>query len=328
MKLLWIGMDGLDSYWVKRWLKKLPELKHLTKKSAWGQLTPEIPFSPQSWTTIFSGYNAATHGIFDLANHNMTVDSHVPMFWQAATSAGINIGVYRVPMTFPPEVVKGWMYSGWSAPYPACYPNTPDYQENLVNVLSCDAEANIYHTPQAAIQHVAIYEQEVEQLYKILEKHPVDVLVAVFCVLDKVGHNIWEVHWDKEEAQDDRLNWYKRVDRDMGKLIQHCNPETLVINSDHGFNSRELSNTVWNPSHLGELPVWHTKEGFYLIKGPRVKPQELEMSNLDLLPTVMKAIVWNPTYKMDGKVAPIFGDTYTKEEQEIVEARLKGLGYM
>ena len=343
MKLLWLCIDALDHTHVNNWIKKLPELKHLTKRSVWGQLTPEIPYSPQSWTTQFSGFNASHHGIFSLDKQNMTVNTSVPLIWQLTSAAKIPTGVHRVPFTFPPDKDTSYMYSGWTAPYPACHPNTEDYWQYLTPVYNVSMETPDYHTSMAANKHIAIFDSELAMAKKLFVDHPVDVGIIFWSIIDKLSHNIWEWRWD--ESEEERVKWYKRIDRHIGEFIQLFEPEMIVISSDHGFNSRDHSDTVWHPAHMEEQHCWHTAEGFYLIYHPDVKPQQKDLSNIDLLPTIISILGWQLRYKMDGSPQiptksrkltpietpdardPIAESIYTEEEQSIVDSRLRGLGY-
>jgi len=318
----------MDSTLVRRWLGQLPTIRGLTKESAWGTMTPQVPESAMSWTTIFSGFKWENHGVTKLGEQNMTVDSRVPLFWQYLSQAGTSVGVYRVPCTYPPETLNGWMFSGWTAPYPAVNPNKEEYYEYLVDTVPAARVKTIYQTGEAVKLHVECFEDEVGKARKLFTEHPVDVGIVFWNIIDKLGHNAWERQWDREEARKDRVRWYKRVDKEIGKLIKTLNPENIVICSDHGFNSRKDSDTVWVPRpELEVMEAWHTHEGFWLLKGEHVVPQELEITNLDILPTVLRTLLLHTTLTLDGKAADVLDFAYTPEEEALVDAKLKGLGY-
>ena len=328
MKMLWICVDAMDHTLVKRWMGQLPNIRKLTKESAWGMMVPEKPESASSWTTIFSGFGLKQHGVTSLDSQNMTIDSRVPLFWQYLSNAGTSVGVYRVPMTYPPEMLKGYMFSGWTAPYPAVNPNEEKFYEFLVDTTPKQREMPVYRTKVAAMMYIRAFEDEVVKAKKLFTENPVDVGIIFWNILDKIGHNVWELQWDRDEARKDRIKWYKRVDKEIGKMIKLLKPEKIVVCSDHGFNSREDSDTVWVP--LGEMEkfeAWHTKEGFWLLKGDRVVPQEMDITNKDILPTVLRSLLLQTSPPMDGVVAEVFDFTYSPQEQAIVDKRLEKLGY-
>ena len=65
-----IGLDGATFDLLDPWIEdgRLPNLKKLMEKSAYGRLESTIPpISPPAWTSFMTGVNPGKHGIYDLS---------------------------------------------------------------------------------------------------------------------------------------------------------------------------------------------------------------------------------------------------------------------
>lgn len=60
-----IGLDGADQQLLDlaSRMGRTPHVDQLRRTGVWGDLTPEVAFSPPSWTTIATGLPAAEHGV-------------------------------------------------------------------------------------------------------------------------------------------------------------------------------------------------------------------------------------------------------------------------
>ncbi len=82
------------------------------------------PYTPPGWTSIFTGVNPGKHGIFGFTLGNaqrkeglVRLDRvQAPAMWNAANAQGARVGLFNIPMTYPPPVVDGWSVSGMLTP--------------------------------------------------------------------------------------------------------------------------------------------------------------------------------------------------------------------
>lgn len=321
MHTLILGLDGLDYNLLKTALPNMPFFSKLVEESAWGMMRPDIALSPQSWSTIFTGVNERKHKVASF--HTPLSRVHVPTLWSILNSYDRTVGVFNVPLTFPPAIVKGYMVAGYPAPYPASEPagivtGSPPVGEGRAKAWERHgwawkegARLAIEHAPWCAI---------------IATNLP-----------DEFGHG-HETTWTKGLTYLTEIV-YPRLDKDVDLLVAILKPTVLAIFSDHGWNSEVYSSTLYEPWHEGatdkgtKKPVeradwaYHTKEAVGFFKGPNVKAERLPtFSNRDFLPTMLD--IWNLPSGLQFDGASVVNWQRTAEEAAAVKERLKALGYV
>jgi predicted AlkP superfamily phosphohydrolase/phosphomutase len=147
-----LGLDGMDFGLTERMLDegKLPNLAELRDSGCFKPLGSTVPpISPVAWSTFQTGVNPGKHGIFDF----LTPDVHtyqaklssveirpprrsirlgkyqIPLgkadvrllrksqpFWKVLSKYGIFSCILRVPITFPPEKLRGVLLSAMCVP--------------------------------------------------------------------------------------------------------------------------------------------------------------------------------------------------------------------
>src|SRR5918997_7053972 len=146
-KVLLLGLDGvgfpmLDPAFAAG---HMPRLKALLDRGVSGVLTSTIPpYTPPGWTSIFTGVNPGKHGIFGFtlgnAQHNeglVRLDRvKAPAIWNAANAQGMRVGLFNIPMTYPPPPVEGFAVSGMLTPEEGGHtPANFTYPERLADRL-------------------------------------------------------------------------------------------------------------------------------------------------------------------------------------------------
>ena len=123
-KVLVFGMDGADWGIMQPLIDRgeMPTMARLQREGASGPLASTIhPHSPTAWASFLTGSNPGMHGIFDFVHRKAgTYDMEIfhtrlrggRSVWQVLSQAGVSCGVMNVPMTHPPEKVKGYFVSG------------------------------------------------------------------------------------------------------------------------------------------------------------------------------------------------------------------------
>ncbi len=142
MKVLVIGMDGLDPELTKRLLDegRLPNFARLIARGVFSPLETSMPpQSPVAWSNFISGATPATHNVWDFIHRQTTpfvapvasagkaVESEKkdwnpefgrwqipvfggsvenlrrgPAFWESLVIGGVDTTIYRVPAAYPP----------------------------------------------------------------------------------------------------------------------------------------------------------------------------------------------------------------------------------
>lgn len=320
MHTLILGLDGLDFNLLKAALPNMPFFSKLVEESAWGMMRPDIALSPQSWSTIFTGVDERKHKVASF--HTPLSRVTVPTLWSILNYYSRAVGVFNVPITFPPAIVKGYMVAGYPSPYPASEP-----------------EGIVRGSPPASGEGKAWEKHEwawTEGARLAIEYDPWCAIIAT-SLPDEFGHG-FETNWSKG------LHYlvstvYPKLDKDIELMVNTLNPKVLAIFSDHGWNSAVHSSTLYEPWHDGitdkktQKPVeqadwaYHTKEAVGLFRGSNVMPEKLlPFSNRDFLPTMLDIWNLNPSLQFDGKSVVNWG--YTAEEIAAIAERLKALGYV
>jgi predicted AlkP superfamily phosphohydrolase/phosphomutase len=151
-RIVILGLDGLDYSLTERMLSegKLPHLEALRKQGCFKPLATTLPsISPVAWSSFQTGTNPGKHNIYDFLTPDLTTyrpklssveirpprrilrlgKYHIPLgradvrllrksrpFWNYLGDRGIFSSVLRVPITFPPESLRGVLLSAMCAP--------------------------------------------------------------------------------------------------------------------------------------------------------------------------------------------------------------------
>jgi hypothetical protein len=105
---------------------RLPHLEAIRRRGLWGPLASTMPPATlPSWSTFMTGVNPGKHGIYDFTRRrtgtyeiefvNATFRK-VPTVWRRLSEAGRRVCVLGLPGTYPPEILNGYMVSGFDTP--------------------------------------------------------------------------------------------------------------------------------------------------------------------------------------------------------------------
>jgi len=276
-KVLLLGIDGatynvFDPAFAAG---HLPNYKKLLDRSASGILTSTIPpYTPPGWTSIFTGVNPGRHGIFGFTLGNVQRKGGLvrldrvtaPAMWNVANAQGIRMGVFNVPMTFPPPVVDGFSVSGMLTPEGGG--ETPEnftHPESLAKDLVAAAggyEIDIEVNYDEDWKNTEIIERLSRNLARkrlalrhLLDTHTdIPFLFAVLEAPDRLMHVHYKYldpnceHFERPEAAPIRERawaFFDEMDEMMGELLEWAGSDAYVVTmSDHGFGPKEKSVNV------------------------------------------------------------------------------------
>ncbi|MFC1851637.1 alkaline phosphatase family protein [candidate division CSSED10-310 bacterium] len=279
-RLLIIGLDGATPEFLFSLAQsgQLPHIRSLMQNGAHGKLRSTLPpLTPTAWTSFMTGVDPSSHGLFDFIElipqhyEQSFANAHSrkkETIWSILHEAGLTIGLYNVPMTYPPEKLASFVISGMDAPgknSPFVYP--PKLKRELIrrfNTIPFDLR-HLGFMRNNKIRHKVIAEiietenLRLEIFQYLLEHYPADVAMIVFTATDTVQHFFWH-------NSDPNHFWYpgphspfykvveqvySSIDQVLGKMLEHFNaPEEcpVIIMSDHGFGP--ISKREFYPNRL------------------------------------------------------------------------------
>jgi len=136
-----LGLDGFSPRLVRQFLSegRLPSIASLTQAGTLADLATTCPgISPVAWSSFQTGANPGKHGIFDFLAPDRSAYlpvlssvltertargrvvarllRHSVPFWSLLGRFGIRSTILRVPITYPPEPLDGFLLSGMCVP--------------------------------------------------------------------------------------------------------------------------------------------------------------------------------------------------------------------
>lgn len=252
--LLIVAIDGADHAITTELLRRgdLPNLAALIESGAWGPVASTTPPStPPAWTTIMTGKNPGKHGVFDfLPLHDQTMETPIAVrrkartIWRALSDAGLRVGTFNLPASYPPEKLSAFQISGFDAPgFGPSLAEPEEAFETLQKALG-DYELCPFSIQdpegdrEALMRHAQI---PVEGTRALLTRYPCDVYMTSFQIVDWVHHG----HLGREmeplapetlPADGQVATAYRLVDEGLGRILDEWmgDSSTVAVISDHG----------------------------------------------------------------------------------------------
>ena len=257
-KVLILGLDGATLDLIGPWAEggKLPELKALMDRGAWGPLESTVPpMTSPAWPSFATGKYPAKHGVFDFVSaHSGSFNVvnatavRAPSLWELLSAHGKRVGVINVPVTYPPRPVNGFLISGLLSPSGAQVSYPADL---LVPYQDDERPYRVMPTVQYKPGNEAPFLDDLEALIEAREQYalrlmraqPWDLFMVHFLSTDLAQHAMWRymdpAHPQFEVGnpyQDAIQRIYQRVDRAVGALLAEAGDQaTTIVMSDHGF---------------------------------------------------------------------------------------------
>jgi predicted AlkP superfamily phosphohydrolase/phosphomutase len=290
-RLLVIGLDGATFDLILPWAEtgRLPTFRHLLQTGAAAPLRSVIhPYTAQAWTTMVTGRNAGAHRIFDFWERDFTTYGFrllnasmraVPALWNILSQRDLPVIVVNVPMSYPPEPVKGVMISGR---------DTPGLDSNYTYPSSLKGELQqALRRGYVIVPNDWLYAQR-GQFAKVRDEllSEIDVRVAtaqhlmqtrdwrlcmfVISATDGAVHFLWQFHDETYplhdpaaalELGDPIFQVYHHIDNKLAQLLRNL-PEntTTVLVSDHGGGA--------NPIRTIHLNLWLAGQDLLAFRSP------------------------------------------------------------
>lgn len=279
MKVLVIGLDGATFDLIKPWTAQgeLPTFKMLMENGVYSDLISTIPpVSSPAWPSFMTGKNPGKHGVFDFVGRSdgysreikNARDIKAKTFWKLVSEEGKTCIVVNVPVTYPPEEIKGCIITGMLTPPNACYVYPPEFYEELKKIGYIPGggaqELKKSFSPKQILDYlVGIAYRRVEAVFYLMKRFDWDFCMIVFSGTDVIQHNLWQHHMEKI------LQYYKKVDTFIKEFINKTGSKTnIILMSDHGFGPEYKAFHINYFLHKLDLLEFKTEErsGEYLTK--------------------------------------------------------------
>lgn len=215
----------------------LPNLASIFEDGTVGSLESQIPpWTPSAWPSLYTGVNPGKHGVFgflDFDGYDWDVvnDTHVRerTLWEFLDYHGYSSVIVNVPVTHPPREINGAIVPGYTAPEnPDCYP------EGLLSDIRNELGDYRVYAPRDAtgLEKVDWYERLIqmrgEAFRYLINRFDPEFGFIQFQQTDTVFH---EFPGDREKVR----TVYSAVDEQIGHILSHCDPDTILLASDHGM---------------------------------------------------------------------------------------------
>lgn len=240
LRTLLVGVDGACLPVVEPLVAdgRLPVLGGLLDSGAAGPLASQIPpWTPSAWPSLYTGTNPGKHGVFDFLafdGYDWDVVNHTrvrqPALWELLAEQGLTSVVVNVPVTAPPPAFDGALVPGYVAPE-----SPPTHPEGLLEELRAELGDYRVYAPRDVAdgsgEQVAWYER-LTAMRGAAFRHLVDRFDPAFGFLqfqqtDTVIH-------ERPGDEDALRAVYEAVDEELGAVLDACDPDTVVLASDHG----------------------------------------------------------------------------------------------
>lgn len=282
-KLLIIGIDSatFDLITPMREAGDLPHLSRLIEGGCWGKLQSTIPpVTPPAWVSFMTGKNPGKHGVFDFYVSSSYGYARpvwnsryikAKTLWRLLSEHGITSGVVNLPMTFPPEKIKGFIIPGMQYSFDGeDFSHPPELMEEIrtrigeYRVMYGDMESLYTNNLDKLISEWRdIFEVRRRTILYLIEEKQWDVFMAVFYSIDVMQHHFWKFFDSAHPLYDAGLasrygdiipEFYRRIDSAIGDILERTGEDIpVLILSDHGAGPEEESFSVNN---------WLCEQGF------------------------------------------------------------------
>lgn len=291
LRALVIGLDGATYRLLRPLLQEhcLANLARMLREGTSGILRSTVqPSSEQAWATFMTGQNNGKHGVFGFLHrrpgtyHFDYVNGRsirAPTLWRLLSQRGRDMVVINVPMTYPPQEVRGVLVAGLLSPGVHSRFTHPDglYRElrqacgdYMIDVDIERGRLNDAQLAQLADDAVRMIRLRTCATLHLARTRPWDLLMVVYGASDRLAHKFWK-YWDPTHRLhtpqgaakfgDVLPRVYRELDAAVGELLDALVDERTVvfILSDHGFGPMEKA--VY-------LNRWLAQHGYLALKPP------------------------------------------------------------
>lgn len=216
-----------------------PTLASLFEEGTAGRLESQIPpWTASAWPSIYTGTNPGKHGVFGFLSFEgydwrIVNATHVrePMLWELLDHHDVGSVVVNAPVTHPAPEIDGAIIPGYVAPEePQCQP-AGIFDEVRDHVGEYRIYPNGGNGDRASVaEYRNLVSMRGEAFRYLCDRFDPEFGFLQFQVTDTVLH---EYPGDREKVQ----AVYEAVDRELEATFEECEPDTVIVVSDHGMDA-------------------------------------------------------------------------------------------
>ncbi|WP_265112454.1 alkaline phosphatase family protein [Halosolutus halophilus] len=212
----------------------LPTLASIYEHGTGGPLESQIPpWTASAWPSLYTGTNPGKHGVFsfltfegydwDVVN---ATDVRERTLWGLLDRHGFTSVVVNAPVTHPPRSFDGALIPGYTAPEdPACHPDGL-----LDDVRDAVGEYRVYpdENEDLGTAYTDCVRMRGEAFRYLADRFDPEFGFVQFQATDSIFH--------EDPDDDDAIaSIYREVDRQLAETLETCDPDTVIVASDHGM---------------------------------------------------------------------------------------------
>jgi predicted AlkP superfamily phosphohydrolase/phosphomutase len=263
---------------------ELPNIEAIFEDGASESLESQIPpWTASAWPSLYTGMNPGKHGVFDFLRFEgydwsivNATDVRQRTLWEYADEAGLTSVVVNAPVTSPPPAVSGAIIPGYLASEdPNCHP-----EGILDDVREAVGAYRVYARRETAEDggeerfedYLELARMRGEAFRYLADRFDPEFGFLQFQKTDAVFH---DYPGDHEKVR--RI--YRAVDDQIGAIRESCNPETIIVASDHGMGKYDGYEFRANQFLHDEGFVETTTDGHGVPSWFQIKDEELTRSD-------------------------------------------------
>ena len=324
MKVVILGIDGLDLSIIENYQNELPNFELIRSKGKLRKVETVFPAdSVPAWNTIFTGLNPAEHGMIrglDFVEKMEGKDKLEELnlegktFWDYLSRQNKKCLIINPFLAYPAWKINGLMESGpaFVVGKPSIYPEEIEtkYPEALGGYSPVSNLKNLHKEVAKAINDTKKLWEEFKYQSNNVNY---DLSFITFTTLDRIQHYTWRF-FDKNDPlyeYDEYLSFsilviLRLFDNFIGELLQELKTnDKLIIISDHGFSQRPYKlinlNEILRQEGLLKLNSSDQKISSWDKNFHKVKKHLISFlsksKKLELIPSIIKFLPFLRKYK-------------------------------
>jgi predicted AlkP superfamily phosphohydrolase/phosphomutase len=272
--ILVVAWDGADLGFVEPWVAAgdLPVLASLLARGAVRRLeSTRPPVTFPAWTSFLTAATPDRHGLADFTLRDgyrvrfaNASDRRLPTIFARMTAAGLRVGTYGVPATYPPEPLSAFQVPGFDTPFgasPAARMTRPETLARRLldryGTLAIEGPSQVridggWH--RAALEKmVATIEARTKIFGDLLAEESLDCAMIHFIEPDTVSHQFRHFcdpaspRYTRSDLCDAMRTVYRALDASLGRLQAAAGEDAnVVVLSDHGSAPSSDRAIFWN----------------------------------------------------------------------------------
>ena len=220
---------------------RMPHVARLISNGVRGVLESTMPpVTPVAFSSFITGTNPGKHGIFDWTVRradggtqpaSALVRQGAP-FWHYLNRAGVRVGLFNIPVTYPPQPIDGFLVPGITVPRDArnlTYPaQVLDRIENQYGPYHVDVPKSLLDDGVESYYSAWLKYEELQTgaALMLMHEYDVDVLVFNYASLDRINHF--------SQRQEHLEGVLASTDAQIGRFLAQHPEANIILMSDHG----------------------------------------------------------------------------------------------